>query len=269
MINNTDRTQMQHNQETSPRIDQQRVLPRSYLGGAFLVLCFILIITGILVLSGQYFVWERVTLASVVFLFFSTALAERSFETRQKEKPWNELATRLGLTYDAGSLLSGQPVRVLGTYRGYKLSLYTSKQARGNLCTRIEIVLKTPTKDYLRLRGPYAQSEIASETAFTNVFGARSLYQIGYERFFVRSLPFNLAHSLFGTDGRRHGPLRYRLLAIKNTANIELDEQRLHFEQFGALTDIDYVQSLFDLLCDIAATIEETAVDGVPQPPTG
>lgn len=244
-----------HTSREKPAYNVER---RKHIVLLLLGLCmFTLIVAGVIAVSENHFVWERITFIGMCFFFFSTALAEKSFEKRLNEKPWSELATQTGLTYETGKLLLGRPARVTGTYRNYRLSLYTYKLGRGNPCTRIEVALNRPTGRFLRLRGPYERSEVLSEAAFDRVFGAGSLYSIGYERFFVRSFPRRLAISLFGTDGRRHGPLRYRLLSIKQLANIELDGYRLHFEQFGALTDIGYVQSIFDLLVDIAEAVEE------------
>lgn len=226
------------------------------------ILCvFAVLVIGVIVLSHSEYVLGRVTMLSVFFLFVSTSLAEKSIESRVKEKPWSELAARTGLTYKQGKLWLGHPARVTGTYRNRTLSLYTYKMGRGHPFTRIELVLNNPTNALLRLRGPYDPAEIGSDEAFGQMFGRGNLYHIGKERFFIRSQPQSFAASLFGTTGQRHGPLRYRLLKLQRIANIELDGHRLHFEQFGALTDIDYLETVFELLSDLAEALESPAAE--------
>jgi hypothetical protein len=217
---------------------------------------------GIVALSEQEYVWSRLLLVGVFFLLAASSLAEKAREARFREQPWRELAQHTGLTYQTGNFWLGRPERVIGTYRNYRLTLYTSRLGGGHAPrTRIELALNAPVDGIVRLRGPYERAEVASETAFNQVYGSGNLYHIGYERFLIRSQPRSLAFNLFGTDGRRHGPLRYRLLQLKQITNIELDGQRLHAEQFGTLVDSAYAQTLFDLLTDIAAGLEEATAE--------
>jgi hypothetical protein len=217
---------------------------------------------GIVVLSEQEYIWSRLLLVGVFFLLTAASLAEKACEAHFREQPWREIARRTGLTYQAGNFWLGRPERVSGNYRNYRLTLYTSRLGGGHAPrTRIELALNAPVDGLLRLRGPYERAEVASETAFNQVYGNGNLYHIGYERFLIRSQPRSLAFNLFGTDGRRHGPLRYRLLQLNQMTNIELDGHRLHADQFGTLIDSAYAQRLFDLLTDIAAGLEEVTAE--------
>lgn len=247
------------------RMKRGHVLMLTVILAAFVGLC-----AGIIAISEQDYAWSRLMLAGLFFVYVATALAEKSREIRLKEQPWRELAQQTGLTYQIGNFWLGRPERVIGTYRNYRLTLYTSRLGGGHAPgTRIELALNAPAAALMRVRGPYERAEVASEAAFNQVYGSGNLYHIGYERFLIRSQPRNLAFTLFGTDGRRHGPLRYRLLKLKQMTNIELDGQRLQCEQFGALVDIAYAHMLFDLLADIATEIEAaTAPAEVPQSDT-
>jgi len=224
---------------------------------------FILLVGLVILFSEGTYIWSRVTIISVCFAFVSSTLAERTLHVQVKQQPWSELAEGTGLSYDPGNIWLGYSERVAGNYRGYHLSLYTSRNIRGHVpCTRIELVLPRRIAAFFRLRGPYDRAEIGSEEGFKRMFGTESLYHIGYERFLIRSQPLSLGQRLFGTDGRRHGPLRYRLLQLKPNTSIELDGYHLHLEHFEPATDTAYLQLLFDLLVDLANALAEPP--GVP-----
>lgn len=222
---------------------------------------FIVLVGLVIIFSEGTYTWSRVTMISVCFAFVSSTLAERTLHVQVKQQPWSELAVCTGLSYHPGNIWLGYPERVAGDYRGYHLSLYTSRTMRGHApCTRIELVLPTRVAAFLRVRGPYDRADIGSEEGFKRMFGTESLYHIGYERFLIRSQPLALGQRLFGTDGRRHGPLRYRLLQLKPNTSIELDGYRLHLEHFEPATDTAYLQLLFDLLVDLANGLAEPPV---------
>ena len=222
---------------------------------------FILLVGLVILFSEGTYIWPRVTMISVCFAFVSSTLAERTLQVQVKQQSWSELAVCTGLTYHPGNIWLGYPERIAGDYRGYHLSLYTSRNIRGHApCTRIELVLHKRVAAFFRVRGPYDRAEIGSEEGFKRMFGTESLYHIGYERFLIRSQPLPLGQRLFGTDGRRHGPLRYRLLQLKPNTSIELDGYRLHLEHFEPATDTAYLHLLFDLLVDLANALAEPPV---------
>ncbi len=220
-----------------------------------LVGLFVILIPLIYVTSGQLRC-DRIFGISFIFLILSLALFDNLFETSGKEKAWRAWAIQTGLTCQMGTFLLGYPVEVMGMYRQRKVRLYTYKQGKGQVAsTCLELVVNNPVAASLRLRGPFSRDEAASNKVVSDMFSATEARQFGdNKRFFIRSKPVHLLTTIFRAD-----PLHSKLLQMAPLSNIELEGQRLRFEQLGIVVDVDYLQFLVDLLSDLADTIDHGA----------
>jgi hypothetical protein len=190
---------------------------------------------------------------SFVGFILSLAWIDTQFERQIKVRPWSELAARTGLACHVRGMFLGSSVYVNGTYRERKLNLYTTRQGKGQVqSTRIELGISNPTGASLRMRGPFKRKETFDKVT-SNLFATTEARQFGQDQsFFVRSRPIHLATALHANR-----PLWDSLLDLQALTNIELDENRLLFEQLGVLTDVDQLHRLCDLLSDIADTLEQ------------
>ncbi|MGB0389868.1 MAG: hypothetical protein ACPGWR_34025, partial [Ardenticatenaceae bacterium] len=97
--------------------------------------------------------------------------------------------------------------------------------------------------------------EVMSDQVTSDMFEASQSRQFGNDqRFFIRSKPAHLATSVMSSKA-----IWSKLLELERLTSIELDGQVLFFEQMGILQDVDQLQEQFDLLTDLAHTIEKGA----------
>lgn len=226
---------------------------RPYVIGMAAFLALLVTFVGILVLVTGRFQWEFLFGTGFILLMLGLALFDSLAEMSEKKRFWGEAAQRAGLTCQVGNFFLGFPVQVFGTYRERKLKLSTFKQGKGQIpSTRLEVSVENPAKASLRLRGPFGRKQAMSDKGVTDLFSATDARQFGDDlRFFIRSSPVHLVTGMF-----KSGPLKDNLLQLKPLVNIELEGQKLYFEQIGIIEDVDYLHFLFDLLIDIADTID-------------
>jgi hypothetical protein len=230
----------------------RRLLPYTPL--LFLVLFVPVLLFGALALTGDSAVQSRIFGVGAIALIVGLAWIDNRADMLSKEGPWRELAERTGLHCHARGLLLGSSVHVAGTYRQRPLTLYAQKQGKGQVqSTRIELHVNNPARASLRLRGPFTRDSALTDSVTRNLFQTTDAQQIGQERsFFIRSQPLYLATVLPHTR-----PLWDRLLALEPLINIELDGHTLSFDRLGVLTDVDELHALFELLSDLADSIEQ------------
>lgn len=172
-----------------------------------------------------------------------------SYYRRQaRQRAWSELAVRTGLTCEPGSFF--RPPYVTGVYRGHQLTLDTFTRGSGKSSTtytRIVLFVNNQSNLYLAL---YEESIFSKIGKF---FGAQDI-QVGDEeidrRFIIKGRPEDSVVRLLNSIG-----LRQKLLEARSL-NLEVDGRELHFEKVGVELNVDYLQFLFDLLGDMAATVE-------------
>jgi hypothetical protein len=164
-------------------------------------------------------------------------------------KAWRELAERMGLTWEPGSLL-GHPPYVKGKYRGHELTLDTFRRGSGRnstTYTRIILFVNNQSNLYLTLYEESVFSKIGK------LFGAQDI-QVGDEeidrRFMIKGQPEDSVTRLLTPIS-----LRQKLLEARSV-NLEVDGRELHFEKKGEESDVNYLQFLFDLLSDLAEAVE-------------
>ena len=154
----------------------------------------------VILISDAETVWNRVIGIGVLIFLAGLALFDNLYEVRQKEHAWRQLAERTGLNCQvSGFFLLGYSVEVLGTYRGYPLSLYTYKQGKSQVpATRIELQVNNEADDALRLRGPFARNEAIADKVVSEMFEATEARQFGDDlRFFIRSRPVHVVTTIF------------------------------------------------------------------------
>ena len=89
---------------------------------------------------------------------------------------------------------------------------------------------------------------------FSKIFRWK-VVQIGDEHFdkqiIIRSKPKN-----FATQALSSTELRKRLWEPLGAGNIKVSGQKLSYRDFDIVTDVEYLQTLFDTLCELAEAIE-------------
>ena len=191
------------------------------------------------------------TLLVILFLVavFVLALGASYYSLQSQRRAWSELAARTGLTFESGSFW-GMPT-VTGTYRDHALTLDTFRRGSGKSSTtytRIVLFVNNQANLYLALY---------EETIFSKIgkfFGTQDI-QFGDDefdrRFMIKGQPEEDVMRLLNDS-----TLRTKIMAARSL-NIEVDGRELHFEERYVNLDLDYTQSLFDLLTDIAVGVEQ------------
>ncbi len=217
-------------------------------------LIFVVVLAIVMATAAPESFWNRVLTVGLVFLILGLALFDNIYEALQKERAWGKLAGQTGLTCQMdGSFFNGYSVQVTGTYQGRAITLSTYKQGKSQVpSTHIELKLKNETKASFRLRGPFSPGEATTDKVVSDLFEATAAREFGADRrFFIRSRPVHLVTAIF-----RPGPLQTKLRNLELMVNIELEGRMLHFNQMGVLGDTEYLSFIFDLLSDLADTIE-------------
>lgn len=223
-----------------------------------LLVILVLIFLGVAALIALYsepeFVWSRIMWVGIAIALLGLALFDNWFEANRKEQVWTELANKTGLTCQVhGFILVGYSVEVSGVYRGHKLALSTFKQGKGQVpSTEIEMQVDNEAGASLRLRGPFNKTDAKQDVVVKELFQTTDAHEFGSEqRFFIRSKPIHLVTNIFGDK-----PLYKNLLELPEMVNIELQENKLRFDQLGILQNVDYLIFLFNLLTGLAQIIE-------------
>lgn len=229
-------------------------LPQPELLSILIVVIFLLLQVIVIMTSPPEFLKERVFGVVVLFAMLGLTWLEKRAEVRYKIGSWQEVATRTGLTCKVSGWLQGAAVSVVGTYRTRFVTLFSPTLGKGQVqSTRIELMIENPTEAALRVRGPFKRNEALYDRVTNNLFAGSNSRQFGNDqRFFIRSNPIHLATSL--VSAKTVWPI---LEKLENLVSLELNGNILSFEQTGILRDVEQLQSLFDLLSDLADMIEQ------------
>jgi hypothetical protein len=174
---------------------------------------------------------------------------------RQRRHPWHELASRTGLTFTpAGCLgLYGWP-SVRGQYRGRDLMLYAvgdSVTESLSEDTKIRVAVNHATRAYFSLSPPMW-------SAVARVFPPKERLLVGDDEFdrafLLRGRPEGFVAAILAP-----AELRQRVLGLRPGIGLMLRGTEIWLEEPGLERDVDYLQFVFDLLCDLAERVEETA----------
>lgn len=182
--------------------------------------------------------------------FFGVVVALGYLRGQRRNVAWQEFAARNGLQFEPGGVLVYPSVS--GRYRGRNLLLRnirrTHSRRRSRTYTRLTVFLQ----NHAGIRFALYDEDVLS--GLFTALGAQDV-RTGDERvdrrFVIQSQPEEFARRLFAAP-----TLRERLLQVK-PMNLTLTGNELTFERQGILDDPDLLQSLFDLLTDVADFIEK------------
>ncbi len=165
---------------------------------------------------------------------------------------WERFADATGLVSQTFNPLLGGQTFVSGVYGSYPVELYSRTYGKGLVqATRFTVVLPGTVHGTLRLRGPFDANE-APDVVTDGLFQASESEATGRaRRFYARSDPKSLVERLY-----RHEKLWSDLTSLDELCSIELDRQHLTFEQLGVIHDVDYLQTVIDLLARIGEEID-------------
>ena len=162
-----------------------------------------------------------------------------------QEKAWRKLAERNGFTYEPGDFF--EDPRVTGRHRGRMFILQTVGLPK---TTRTQIILSVNNPNYLYL-AVYEKDLIAQFVQWFSVSGHAKTEEEEFRRkFVIKSKPKELATRILSSIALR------RKIWRAFSGYIELKPLNLRFDQWGCLTDLNYLQVAFSLLNDIADIVE-------------
>lgn len=179
-------------------------------------------------------------------------------QSKQVNKGWQELAQRTSLKYTPPDR-SSEGANVRGYYKGYPITLRLRlRTALGRdtqtivTYTRIEVGMKNEARIYARMykKGAFKQTDRAF--GVPNVtFGIPELDN----RFDVKSSPAEFIPRVISSRKQI-----YQLLLTVHTEHnvgIEVEGDRLVFEEQGVETSPDYLQVILDMLIEFAQAVEQ------------
>lgn len=181
---------------------------------------------------------------------FVVAAALGYLRSQRRNAAWQEFAARNGLQFEPGGLLSYPSVS--GRYRGRNVLLKnirrTHSRRRSRTYTRLTVFLENRAG----IRFALYDEDVLS--GLFTALGAQDVRTGDAQvdgRFVIKSQPEAFARRLFAAPA-----LRERLLQVK-PMNLTLTGSELTFERQDILDDPAQLQSLFDLLTEVADVIEK------------
>ncbi len=174
---------------------------------------------------------------------------------RPRQHPWHELATRTGLAFTPSGCLGlyGWP-SVRGLYRGRELVLYTAGDSlTESLSEDTKIRVEVHPAMYVAFSlSPPMWPPLA------RVYLPKGRVLVGDDQFdgafLLRGEPEESVAAVFAL-----AELRQRALGLHAGTRLMLSGMELWLQQPGLERDADYLHFAFDLLCDLAERVEETA----------
>jgi hypothetical protein len=196
-----------------------------------------------------------VLLIILFYVVLVVLMQDASYSNRQsRRRAWSKLAARTGLAFEPGRFW--RTPTVTGTYRGHALTLDTFTRDSGHSSTRdtrIILFVNNRANLYLALYEKTIVSKISKFLGMQDI-------QIGDDefdrRFMIKGRPEDNVMRLLGDSA-----LHTKIMDARSF-NVEVDGRELHFEERYVNLDLDYVQSLFDLLTDIAVGVEQIEAKG-------
>ena len=164
-------------------------------------------------------------------------------------RAWEELATKLGLSFTRGNLLGGG-MSVSGTYHNQQITLDTFTRRTGkntHTYTRIKLFMKQPTQLELSLNTEGVFSKIGKMLGTKDIqTGDEALDQ----RYVIKGQPENLIFTLLQSYD-----LRQKLIEAP-ALNIRVQGQEIYYEKSGINKDENNLIALFELFTSLASGIE-------------
>lgn len=197
----------------------------------------------------------------VLVAFMAIFIAVAYWSRQRHNRAWEDFATRTGLAFEPGRFL-GAP-RVSGAYRGHPLLVDTYTVHHGKSSTtyaRIALGLNRPTGLSLTL---YNEGVFAS---LGKILGGQDIQTGDAEldrRFIIKGQPEQAIRTLFLTGGWT------QKLQAARAVHLEVDSQSVRFRTTGVIRDVDYLQSLLDMVSTLADAIEHVSESPVTAPVSG
>ena len=183
----------------------------------------------------------------LVVLVVVAVIAFLRYQTRRRA--WSELAMRTGLTLESAGFL-GLSQRVTGAYRGRALTLDTFTRRSGEHSTTYTRIV-VPVNNASSLRLTLYEQGLLSEIG--KLLGAQDIQTGDPEldrRFIIKGQPEDVIVRLLTSGGL------YDKLLQARSLNLRVEGGQVRFEKRNIESDVDYLQSLFDLLSDLAEAVE-------------
>jgi len=190
----------------------------------------------------------------VVFAVTLSILRKRGEEMRREA--WRELAGRTGLTFESrpGKLFRKGSMSVAGTYRGRHLKLDTHQVQEPPSGEYDQGVTYTFTRTTISVNAP-PEAELSLSAKFI-LGGGELVGDKQFDRqFVIKSQPKGLAAKVFASPELRQHAFQTRSTKFK------LAHRELIWSKSDVEPDVEYLHSVFDLLCDVAEAVERAVQD--------
>lgn len=184
----------------------------------------------------------------VIALFISAAVLGY-LRSQKRNAAWQELASRNGLRFEPGGMLSYPSVS--GMYRGRNLLLKNIRRSHGKKNSKTYTRLVISLENHAGVQfGLYEENVLSGLGQALGMQDVRTGDETVDKRFIIKSQPEEFALRLFTSPG-----LRERLLQIQ-PINLTIKDNELTFEQRGMLSDVDRLQFLLHVLTEVAEHVD-------------
>lgn len=201
--------------------------------------------------GGESF--NRIALSTFIFMLLGVAWWSQAMGTQSKVIPWQRLAAQTGLQCIVGGFWTSYAVTIQGAYRKRTLRMYTRHLGQSTEVTRIELDIPNNKQIELKIRGPFTEKEIQHSIITLHMLGEVTTQEAGAQ-----------SHFLFGSNS----PTAIKTVQsdkvwwseaarLQQITTIEFEQSTLVFEQIGLLRDVGKLHMIYDLLSDLADTIEQ------------
>ena len=184
-----------------------------------------------------------------IVLVMVLAIVFAVWRGRARTQAWEEFAAQSGLSYERGKFMRRPAIS--GTYRSHELRMDTFTRSSGESST-------TYTQVVLSVSNPGGmQLELAPENVFNKVGRALGMQDIETGdaeldgRYIIKGQPESAVLRVLMQIN-----LRQKLLEAKHF-HVKLRDNTLRYERQGVESNPEALKSLFDLLSDLADSLEK------------
>ncbi len=195
--------------------------------------------------------WGTVlVIVAVALIIFFAARRQRAVL-----EAWDQLSLRTGLLLERGKGIRRR-ASLSGDYRRRPLTLTTYVVDSGEssaIYTLISAGVQNSAGGFFQLSPAGILSKLGEALGIQDVKIGDDAFD---QRYVVKSKPPEFALGLLGESDM----LRHDLMAkVKKNAVIKLEGRQLTYTCIGQEKDVDYLEALFNLLCDIADRVDGSA----------
>ncbi len=191
-------------------------------------------------------------LVLVIFVFVAIAVVLGIRSRQMLVSAWQEMAARTGLSFEDRGWFRNPGIS--GLYRGRMaaFSIFVRRHGRSSTTyMRVTTSVQVVSGAYLQLTRQGFLSKVGEALGAQDVQIGDAAFD---EHFIVKSRPESFAIDLFYARDM----LRQNLQPLKaHGLRITLEGGMINYQQIGVLREAVALQSLLDLLCDLAEAVEE------------